>query len=140
MSKFIVFPAIDLRYGNVVRLRQGKGDQQTVYSSKPKAVATNWLKQGAEWLHVVNLNGAFGEVTEQNEAAVEGIISLGKEKLKDFSQSFVGSEEQVLWERKNEEGFFEGYTSNFIRVKNKSFQNLRNQITNFLIIGDSLSN
>lgn len=82
MSEFIVYPAIDLRFGKVVRLRQGKGDQQTVFGDDPKAVAKGWIKQGAEWLHVVNLNGAFGEDTEQNETAIEEIVAVGRGRVK----------------------------------------------------------
>ena len=82
MSEFIVYPAIDLRFGKVVRLRQGKGDQQTVFGNDPKAVAEGWIKQGAEWLHVVNLNGAFGEDTEQNETAIEEIVAVGQGRVK----------------------------------------------------------
>jgi phosphoribosylformimino-5-aminoimidazole carboxamide ribotide isomerase len=82
MSEFIVYPAIDLRYGEVVRLRQGKADQQTIYADDPGAVALDWIEQGAEWLHVVNLNGAFGEDTRQNEVAIEKIVAAGKGKVK----------------------------------------------------------
>jgi phosphoribosylformimino-5-aminoimidazole carboxamide ribotide isomerase len=57
----IVFPAIDLRHGRCVRLRQGRARDETVYSDDPVAVARYWVGQGAEWLHVVNLDGAFGE-------------------------------------------------------------------------------
>ena len=56
----IVLPAIDLRGGRVVRLRQGQADQETVYDDDPAAVARRWVAQGAEWLHVVNLDGALG--------------------------------------------------------------------------------
>lgn len=82
MSTFIVYPAIDLRFGKVVRLRQGRGDQQTVYSDDPAKVALDWINQGAAWLHVVNLNGAFGESTRENEAAIHQIFSAGKGKIK----------------------------------------------------------
>ncbi len=82
MSKFVVYPAIDLRFGEVVRLRQGKVDQQTEYGNKPSAVAEDWIEQGAEWLHVINLNGAFGERIEQNEAAIENIVAVGKDEVK----------------------------------------------------------
>lgn len=82
MSEFIVYPAIDLRFGKVVRLRQGKGDQQTIYGNNPKAIAQDWIEQGAEWLHVINLNGAFGEGTEENEAAIEKILEAGKDEVK----------------------------------------------------------
>lgn len=56
---FIVYPAIDLRRGQVVRLRQGDPDAQTIYGDDPAAVARQWAAQGAAWLHVVNLDGAF---------------------------------------------------------------------------------
>lgn len=56
----IVFPAIDLRHGRCVRLRQGRSEDVTVYDDDPAAVAQRWVAQGAEWLHVVNLDGAFG--------------------------------------------------------------------------------
>ncbi len=54
-----IFPAIDLRQGLVVRLRQGDAAAQTVYGDNPAAVAEQWAKQGARWLHVVNLDGAL---------------------------------------------------------------------------------
>jgi phosphoribosylformimino-5-aminoimidazole carboxamide ribotide isomerase len=57
----IVYPAIDLRRGRCVRLRQGRAEDETVYDDDPAAVAGRWVAQGAEWLHVVNLDGAFGE-------------------------------------------------------------------------------
>ena len=59
----IVFPAIDLRHGRCVRLRQGRAEDETVYGDDPVAVAVRWVGEGAEWLHVVNLDGAFGEQT-----------------------------------------------------------------------------
>jgi len=55
----VILPAIDLLDGNVVRLAQGKRDQVTVYSNDPVEVARTWKAQGATWLHVVDLNGAF---------------------------------------------------------------------------------
>jgi phosphoribosylformimino-5-aminoimidazole carboxamide ribotide isomerase len=57
----IVFPAIDLRRGRCVRLRQGRAEDETVYDEDPAAAASRWVARGAEWLHVVNLDGAFGE-------------------------------------------------------------------------------
>ncbi len=56
----IVFPAIDLRRGRVVRLRQGDPHAETAYSDDPVATAQRWASLGAEWLHVVNLDGALG--------------------------------------------------------------------------------
>jgi phosphoribosylformimino-5-aminoimidazole carboxamide ribotide isomerase len=55
----IIFPAIDLRDGRVVRLRQGDPAAQTIFDDDPVAVARRWAGQGAGWLHVVNLDGAL---------------------------------------------------------------------------------
>jgi phosphoribosylformimino-5-aminoimidazole carboxamide ribotide isomerase len=57
----IVLPAIDLRRGRCVRLRQGRAEDETVYDDDPAEVARCWVARGTEWLHVVNLDGAFGE-------------------------------------------------------------------------------
>jgi phosphoribosylformimino-5-aminoimidazole carboxamide ribotide isomerase len=62
----IVFPAIDLRHGRCVRLRQGRPEDETVYGDDPASVARRWTAEGAQWLHVVNLDGAFGETPEGN--------------------------------------------------------------------------
>jgi phosphoribosylformimino-5-aminoimidazole carboxamide ribotide isomerase len=55
----IIFPAIDLRGGRCVRLLQGEPDDETVYGEDPVAIAQRWVKAGAQWLHVINLDGAF---------------------------------------------------------------------------------
>ena len=55
----IIFPAIDLKDGQCVRLVQGKKDHQTVYSDSPGQMALDFQEQGAEYLHVVDLDGAF---------------------------------------------------------------------------------
>ena len=57
----IVFPAIDMRQGRCVRLRQGDPNAETVYGDDPAEMAVHWVSQGARWLHVVNLDGAFGD-------------------------------------------------------------------------------
>jgi phosphoribosylformimino-5-aminoimidazole carboxamide ribotide isomerase len=54
----IIFPAIDIKEGKVVRLAQGKFDAVTEYSGAPVAMAKNWMSKGAQWLHVVDLDGA----------------------------------------------------------------------------------
>jgi phosphoribosylformimino-5-aminoimidazole carboxamide ribotide isomerase len=54
----IVYPAIDLRGGQCVRLREGDFGQETVYGDDPASVARRWAAAGAEWLHVVDLDGA----------------------------------------------------------------------------------
>ncbi|MBP7275212.1 MAG: 1-(5-phosphoribosyl)-5-[(5-phosphoribosylamino)methylideneamino]imidazole-4-carboxamide isomerase [Kiritimatiellae bacterium] len=56
---FLILPAIDLRGGRCVRLRQGRADDQTVYSDDPADMADRWRDEGAEYLHVVDLDGAF---------------------------------------------------------------------------------
>ncbi|MBC7266013.1 MAG: 1-(5-phosphoribosyl)-5-[(5-phosphoribosylamino)methylideneamino]imidazole-4-carboxamide isomerase [Coriobacteriia bacterium] len=72
----IVFPAIDILDGKVVRLRQGRLDAVTVYNDDPVDQAKRWIDQGAEWLHVVDLDGAvLGEPA--NLGVVERIASLG---------------------------------------------------------------
>ncbi|MGQ9834009.1 MAG: 1-(5-phosphoribosyl)-5-[(5-phosphoribosylamino)methylideneamino]imidazole-4-carboxamide isomerase [Candidatus Villigracilaceae bacterium] len=73
----IVYPAIDLRGGKVVRLKQGDPARLTVYSDDPVEMARRWLGAGATWLHVVNLDGAFGESEDANLAALEAIVKLG---------------------------------------------------------------
>jgi phosphoribosylformimino-5-aminoimidazole carboxamide ribotide isomerase len=55
----IVIPAIDLRGGRCVRLREGRADAETVFSDDPVAMAERWIEAGAERLHVVDLDGAF---------------------------------------------------------------------------------
>ena len=55
----IIFPAIDLKDGQCVRLMQGDPERATVYGKDPVAMALHWQEQGAEWLHLVDLDGAF---------------------------------------------------------------------------------
>jgi len=79
----ILFPAIDLKDGQCVRLRQGEMDQTTVFNADPGAQARDFEAQGFEWLHVVDLNGAFqgkpvnGEAVEAIFDAVHIPIQLG---------------------------------------------------------------
>jgi phosphoribosylformimino-5-aminoimidazole carboxamide ribotide isomerase len=55
----IVFPAIDIKDGHCVRLRRGVATEITVFSEDPVQMAMHWVDQGAQWLHVVDLDGAF---------------------------------------------------------------------------------
>lgn len=73
----ILYPAIDLKGGSVVRLRQGDMAQATVYGSDPAAQAASFEADGFEWLHVVDLDGAFAGASV-NAAAVEGILASVK--------------------------------------------------------------
>lgn len=54
-----ILPAIDLKGGQCVRLRQGRADEATVYGDDPVEMARRWTAQGARWIHVVDLDGAF---------------------------------------------------------------------------------
>src|SRR5687768_17054675 len=72
----IVYPAIDLRGGKVVRLLEGDPERQTVFSEDPLKTAQDWQAQGAEWLHMVNLDGAFGAAND-NMAILEAAAKLG---------------------------------------------------------------
>lgn len=58
MSKFIIYPAIDIRDGNCVRLIQGDYNQETVYGNSPLEMAKRFAEAGAEWIHTVDLDGA----------------------------------------------------------------------------------
>ena len=69
----LLIPAIDLKDGRCVRLRQGEMDDATVFSEDPAAMATKWLELGARRLHLVDLNGAFAG-KPKNEAAIRSIL------------------------------------------------------------------
>ena len=70
----ILFPAIDLKNGQCVRLRQGEMAEATVFNTDPAAQARAFEQQGFEWLHVVDLNGAFAG-RPVNADAVEAILA-----------------------------------------------------------------
>ncbi len=71
---FEVIPAIDLRHGRCVRLRQGEKTSVTVYADDPLAVARRWQEEGATWLHVVNLDGAFEDSDAENLTATARLV------------------------------------------------------------------
>lgn len=72
-----IYPAIDLRAGRVVRLREGDPAQQTIYSDDPLEVARRWVAAGATWLHVVNLDGALEEGGEENWRVLPDLVATG---------------------------------------------------------------
>src|SRR5512134_627194 len=74
---FTIYPALDLRGGKVVRLKEGDPARLTAYSDDPAETARRWLEAGASWLHVVNLDGAFGEKDDANRLALKAILKLG---------------------------------------------------------------
>ena len=69
----LIIPAIDLKDGKCVRLKQGDMNDATVFSEDPGAMAAQWVKQGARRLHVVDLNGAAAG-KPKNEAAIKAIF------------------------------------------------------------------
>jgi len=68
----LIIPAVDIKDGKCVRLRQGRKDQATIYGEDPAAMAVRWQEAGAAWLHVVDLDGAFSK-KPVNIKAVEQI-------------------------------------------------------------------
>jgi phosphoribosylformimino-5-aminoimidazole carboxamide ribotide isomerase len=74
----LLIPAIDLKDGHCVRLKQGDMDQVTVFSEDPAEMARHWLQQGARRLHLVDLNGAFAG-KPKNESAVKAIVRAVQE-------------------------------------------------------------
>ena len=74
---FTIYPAIDLKNGQIVRLHQGRADATTVYCNDPAAGARRWSEQGAQWLHVVDLDGAFGG-EPRNWESVRAILGAVK--------------------------------------------------------------
>jgi phosphoribosylformimino-5-aminoimidazole carboxamide ribotide isomerase len=73
---FTIYPAIDLRDGQVVRLQHGDPDKQMTFGSDPIAIAQQWLAAGATWLHVVNLDGAFDEKGTANWSVLPHLTAL----------------------------------------------------------------
>lgn len=73
----VILPAIDLKDGKCVRLRQGRAEEMTVYSDDPVAQARTWLEQGAEQLHVVDLDGAFQGEPKHAETIARIVQALG---------------------------------------------------------------
>jgi len=87
MNEFTIYPAIDLRGGQVVRLKEGDPARQTAYSNDPAETARRWLSVGASWLHVINLDGALrqaqddasGESDSSNQRALRAILRVANE-------------------------------------------------------------
>ena len=73
----IILPAIDLKDGKCVRLRQGRADDVTVYGDDPAAQAKDWADQGGQELHVVDLDGAFAGTPRHAEVIARIIAAFG---------------------------------------------------------------
>jgi phosphoribosylformimino-5-aminoimidazole carboxamide ribotide isomerase len=72
----IVIPAVDVREGRCVRLREGRADAETVFSEDPLAMAMRWKSLGAERLHVVDLDGAFAGVPRQTALVAKIVAAM----------------------------------------------------------------
>ena len=75
-----IIPAIDIKDGHCVRLKQGEMQSATVFSEDPAAMAQHWLELGAERLHLVDLNGAFAG-KPKNELAIREVVSVIGEEI-----------------------------------------------------------
>ncbi len=75
-EKMIIFPAIDLKDGLCVRLMQGDPDKVTVYGHDPVMVARRWEEEGARWLHVIDLDGAFSKEPRNREVIASIVKSV----------------------------------------------------------------
>lgn len=99
----IVYPAVDLRGGKVVRLKEGDPDRQTVFSEDPVAVVKDWVKAGANWVHMVNLDGAFN-VSNDNSRILESVAELnikiqfggGLRSIKDVRNALDSGADRVV--------------------------------------------
>jgi phosphoribosylformimino-5-aminoimidazole carboxamide ribotide isomerase len=73
---FVVIPAIDLKGGKCVRLEQGLMERDTVFSDNPAQQAREWVRQGCELLHIVDLDGAFAGIPKNREAISAIVASI----------------------------------------------------------------
>lgn len=76
-NPMIILPAIDLQNGRCVRLRQGRAAEATIYSNDPAAMARQWREQGAQALHVVDLDGAFAGAPKHLAVVAKIVAAMG---------------------------------------------------------------
>lgn len=72
----LVIPAVDIKGGKCVRLRQGRAEEETVFGEDPVALARHWETEGAEYLHIVDLDGAFEGEPKNLDVVMEIIRTL----------------------------------------------------------------
>ncbi|MDR1608574.1 MAG: 1-(5-phosphoribosyl)-5-((5-phosphoribosylamino)methylideneamino)imidazole-4-carboxamide isomerase, partial [Deltaproteobacteria bacterium] len=70
MSGLTLLPAIDLKDGRCVRLAQGRFEDETVYGDDPVAMARRWVDLGAQWIHLVNLDGSLGHLSANRDSII----------------------------------------------------------------------
>lgn len=89
-AAFTLYPAIDLRGGRVVRLKQGDPQREKAYGNDAGGFARRWLAAGARWLHVINLDGALGSGGAQNRSPLQAILQAVQEIEPDAKVQFGG--------------------------------------------------
>lgn len=100
----IIFPAIDLRGGKCVRLFKGDFSRETIFSDNPSAVAVKWEEMGAQYLHVVDLDGALQGETKNREAirSILGAVHIpmelggGLRSLESIERALTGGIQRVV--------------------------------------------
>lgn len=100
----IIFPAIDLRGGKCVRLFKGDFSRETIFSDNPSAVAVKWEEMGAQYLHVVDLDGAIQGETKNREAirSILGAVHIpmelggGLRSLESIERALTGGIQRVI--------------------------------------------
>ena len=100
----LIIPAIDIKDGHCVRLYQGLFERKVLYSNDPLEVAKRWEKEGAKWLHLIDLDGAQGD-PQKNQAVILGILKNtglkiqlggGIRSLEDVERWFSWGVERVI--------------------------------------------
>ena len=86
----IIIPAVDIKNGKCVRLSQGRMDSETVFSDNPAAMAKRWEDEGAEIIHVVDLDGAI-EKSPKNLYSIRTSACFGRSYGLEFEQRIQGS-------------------------------------------------
>ena len=100
----IIFPAIDLRGGKCVRLFKGDFSRETIFSDNPSAVAVKWEEMGAQYLHVVDLDGALQGETKNREAirSILGAVHIpmelggGLRSMESIKRALTGGIQRVI--------------------------------------------
>lgn len=99
----IIYPAIDLRGGKVVRLKEGDPNRQITFSDNPVATAQDWIAQGTEWIHMVNLDGAFAEANDNGailqqvaQSAVKVQFGGGLRSMDDIAKALDQGASRVI--------------------------------------------
>ncbi|MCH9646728.1 MAG: 1-(5-phosphoribosyl)-5-[(5-phosphoribosylamino)methylideneamino] imidazole-4-carboxamide isomerase [Deltaproteobacteria bacterium] len=137
LGKLDLLPAIDLRQGKVVRLRQGDDTQRTVYGEDPRQVLGDFAAAGARWVHLVDLDAAFGESPQR--PLLDSLINTAKEH--DLQVELGGGlrdRESVLWAL--EAGVTRGIVGSLVAKNFPLFESLVQEFPGRLVPGLDLKN